>query len=61
VKLNFNFAAVVISFVVPLALSGTTLAQAADSMSQKYPDVMNVMVQARDQNRFDFDVTISSP
>jgi hypothetical protein len=59
--MNLNFAAVVISFAVPLALTGTTQAQTIDAMSQKYPDVVNVMVQARGQNRFDFDVTISSP
>lgn len=28
---------------------------------QKYPDVVDVKVQARGANRFDFDVTIASP
>jgi hypothetical protein len=29
--------------------------------AQKYPDVLNVKVQARGDQRFDFDVTVSSP
>ena len=33
----------------------------ADSSAQKYPDVVNVRVQERSPNTFDFDVTVSSP
>ena len=35
--------------------------QAADLPAQKYPDVVGVAVKARAQDRFDFDVTVSSP
>jgi len=38
-----------------------TAVAAQDVASQKYPDVLDVKVQARADNRFDFDVTISSP
>ena len=33
----------------------------ATSENQKYPDVVDVKAHARGENRFDFDVTISSP
>ena len=36
-------------------------AQPQDVQAQKYPDVLNVKVQARGDHRFDFDVTVSSP
>ncbi len=37
------------------------LAQAARVANQQHPDVLEAKVQARGANRFDFDVTISSP
>lgn len=37
------------------------LVQAEGVTQQQYPDVIGVKVQARDANRFDFDVTLSSP
>ena len=43
---------------VTVALVSTVSATAADN--QKYPDVMDVKAQARGENRFDFDVTLSS-
>lgn len=36
-------------------------AHAAESAGQKFPDVLAAKVQARTSERFDFDVTISSP
>ena len=35
--------------------------QSAGLMNQQYPDVIDVRVHARSDNRFDFDATISSP
>ncbi len=37
------------------------VAHAADVSSQKHPDVVAAKVQPRDGNKFDFDVTVSSP
>jgi hypothetical protein len=36
-------------------------APAMDDKLRKYPDVIDVKVRAREQSKFDFDVTISSP
>ncbi|MBT9568110.1 MAG: hypothetical protein IV085_07405 [Thiobacillus sp.] len=36
-------------------------AQATGAAEQKFPDVIEVRVQARGDQRFDFDVTVSSP
>jgi predicted S18 family serine protease len=36
-------------------------ANAADVSSQKHPDVIAAKAQPRGANRFDFDVTVSSP
>lgn len=36
-------------------------AQSAGLMNQKYPNVIDVRVHARSDNRFDFDATIASP
>lgn len=47
--------------VATVAMAGPALSQQKTPASQTYPDVVNVKVQARGQNRFDFDVTISSP
>lgn len=45
-----------------LALSfGGSIAAAAEVANQKYPDVVGVKAVARDSDRFDFDVTVSSP
>jgi hypothetical protein len=37
------------------------LAQSRINPEQKHPDVIDVKVQSRGNNRFDFDVTLSSP
>lgn len=44
-----------------LAMLGMVPAHAGGAESQKYPDVVAATAQARGENRFDFDVTISSP
>jgi hypothetical protein len=46
---------------VTVAALGMGAADVRSGEIQKYPDVVAVTVQARDENRFDFDVTISSP
>ena len=43
-----------------IAIISITAAHAG-SEQQKYPDVVAVKVQSRGENRFDFDVTLSSP
>ncbi len=53
--MNRFFGAVVVNVALACMVSAT----AADN--QKYPDVVDVKVQARGENRFDFDVTVSSP
>ncbi len=50
-----------IAAVVTVAMVALASAQSKGSEGQKYPDVVEVKVQARGENRFDFDVTISSP
>jgi len=57
--MNRFLIAVVAAVIV--ALAGAAFAQSKGPESRKYPDVVSVKVQARGQNRFDFDVTISSP
>ena len=50
--------------VLSLALAGAMaggITLAADVAGEKYPDVLAVKVQARGQDVFDFDVTVSSP
>lgn len=47
--------------IASLAGLGGMPAHAAGSMDQKYPDVIDVQVQARGDQRFDFDATLSSP
>ncbi len=44
-----------------LLATGLALAQPKPAQDQKHPDVVDVKVQARASNRFDFDVTLSSP
>lgn len=47
-----------------LALSLSVVAassQAADAMTQKYPDVLTAKVRSSGPETFDFDVTVSSP
>jgi hypothetical protein len=39
---------------------GVAMAQPKPADNQKHPDVVDVKVQARANNRFDFDVTLSS-
>lgn len=54
-------------YVVALALAAGLMgnlgavAQAAGAAEQKFPDVIDVRVQARGDQRFDFDATLSSP
>ena len=50
-----------IAAVVTVAMVALSSAQSKGSEGQKYPDVVDVKLQARGENRFDFDVTISSP
>lgn len=49
-------ALVLFGFGMPASRAG-----AADAAAQKYPDVLAAKVQQRGGNRFDFDVTVSSP
>jgi hypothetical protein len=44
-----------------ILVAGIASAQLQEPEAQKYPDVLNVKVQARGDQRFDFDVTVSSP
>jgi hypothetical protein len=44
-----------------IATANLASAQMADFRNQKFADVVDVKVHARGGNRFDFDVTISSP
>ena len=50
-----------IAAVVTAVMVAMASAQPQGAEGQKYPDVVDVKVHARDKNRFDFDVTISSP
>jgi len=56
-----NCRLVAVAAALSVACAGVTFAQPNPSVNQKYPDVVSVKVQARGQNRFDFNVTISSP
>lgn len=51
------------SVVLALAVAGASpvLAQADGASGVRYPDVIDVKVRPRGADRFDFDVTISSP
>jgi hypothetical protein len=51
------------SAVLALAVAGATpvLAQTDRSSDLRYPDVIDVKIRPRGADRFDFDVTISSP
>jgi len=44
-----------------IAMTVAMVSMVSAAENQKYPDVVDVMVQARGENRFDFDVTLSSP
>lgn len=48
-----------LSVLTAAAIMGIANAQSAEI--QKFPDVVNVKVQARSNQQFDFDVTLSSP
>jgi hypothetical protein len=55
-----------IHFVVLMAACATTLASnfafaQSTGTEQKFPDVMDVKITSLGNNRFDFDVTVSSP
>lgn len=54
--MNRHFSAIAMLFA-----AGIASAQVANTQSQQFPDVVDVKVQARGANRFDFDVTVSSP
>ena len=56
-----NRAAIVFALVVSAACTGAAVAQTAPRQAQKFPDVLAVQVRAAGANRFDFDVTVSSP
>ena len=47
--------------LLTLTIAGNALAQAKNTESQKYPGVIDVKVKSSGDNRFDFDVTLSSP
>lgn len=49
-----------LALVLSLAVVNMATAQSAGQQLQKYPDVIDVRVHARSDNRFDFDATISS-
>ena len=42
-------------------VAGPVVAQSAAKSEQRFPDVVSAKVQARGQDTFDFDVTVSSP
>jgi hypothetical protein len=54
-KMNHFLGAVVVTIAM------VSMASATAAGHQKYPDVVDVKVQVRGDNRFDFDVTVSSP
>ena len=61
-KMHKTMLAGIASGVAALMLAaGLVFAQTKSADSQKHPDVVDVKVQARGSNRFDFDVTLSSP
>jgi hypothetical protein len=55
------FAAWALPVALLCASPGRVAAQAADAKQQKHPDVVSVAVRASGVDRFDFDVTVSSP
>ena len=44
-----------------LAIAASSLVMAESAGQQKYPDIVDVEVMPSGENRFDFDVTVSSP
>ncbi|SHE59854.1 hypothetical protein SAMN02745148_00749 [Modicisalibacter ilicicola DSM 19980] len=44
-----------------LAIAASGLVMAESAGQQKYPDIVDVEVMPSGENRFDFDVTVSSP
>lgn len=51
----------VLTLLVPATLMATAVVPPSGAAEQRYPDVVNVKVLARAPDRFDFDVTVSSP
>lgn len=49
------------AIAMTVAMGGIASAQPTGTDTQKYPDVVAAKAQARGKNRFDFDVTVSSP
>jgi hypothetical protein len=52
---------VALSLLASVVLCAAPLARAADASAQRHPDVVDVKVRASGVDRFDFDVTLSSP
>lgn len=50
-----------LTLLVPATFVAAALVQPSDAAEQRYPDVGNVKIHARAPDRYDFDVTISSP
>jgi len=50
-----------LALLVPTTLIATAVVPPSGAGEQQYPDVIAVKVQARAPDRFDFDVTVSSP
>lgn len=51
----------VLTLLVPATLIAAAVVQPSGAAEQRYPDVVAVKVHARAPDRFDFDVTVSSP
>lgn len=51
----------VLALLVPSTFVAATLAQPCSAAEQRYPDVLAVKVKASGPDKFDFDVTVSSP
>ena len=47
--------------ILAIVTTGIAVAQTKSSEGQKFPDVVAVKLQPTGTNRFDFDVTVSSP
>lgn len=56
-----TLAARLILALAVIVTSGLALAESGASQDQQYPDVVDAQVTPRGDDRFDFDVTVSSP
>ena len=50
-----------LALLVPATILAATVVPSSSAAGQQYPDVVAVEVHARAPDRFDFDVTVSSP